>query len=113
VGLCLFKNFSGLPCPGCGMTRAYLSLFKFDLASAFYYHPLFLLPVMVAIIIIFKKNEFFMRLYKSRLLWGCVLTVFILLWIVRLVLFFPDTPPMDYNPKALIPQLLGLLGIIE
>nr|WP_276020532.1 DUF2752 domain-containing protein [Acetivibrio straminisolvens] len=109
--MCLFKNFFGLPCPGCGMTRAYLSLLKFDLASAFYYHPLFLLPAILAIIVIFKNNKYFMRLYKNNLLWGCILAVFILVWIVRFVLFFPDTPPMDYNSKALIPQLLRLFGV--
>ncbi|RXE59568.1 DUF2752 domain-containing protein [Acetivibrio mesophilus] len=110
MGLCIFKNFFGLPCPGCGMTRAYFSLFKFDLASAFYYHPLFLLPVILAIIVVFKNNSFFVRLYKNNILWVSVSAGFILLWIVRLILFFPDTPPMEYNSKALIPQLFRLFG---
>lgn len=40
---CPFKRLVGFPCPFCGMTRAYVSLFKLDIAAAFYWHPLFLL----------------------------------------------------------------------
>nr|WP_136479594.1 DUF2752 domain-containing protein [Acetivibrio thermocellus]THJ77178.1 DUF2752 domain-containing protein [Acetivibrio thermocellus] len=111
MGLCLFKNFFGIPCPGCGMTRAYLSLVKFDLTSAFYYHPLFLLPGLIAVVVVFRNNRFLGRLYRNNILWCCVLAVFVLVWIVRLVLFFPDIPPMNYNSQALIPRLLGLFKI--
>ncbi len=37
---CLFKQFFGISCPGCGMSRAVLSAIKFDFASAFSYHPM-------------------------------------------------------------------------
>ena len=38
--LCLYKRFFGIPCPGCGLTRAFQSLLSGDLRKAFYYHPL-------------------------------------------------------------------------
>lgn len=38
---CMFKTLFGIPCFGCGMTRAYLSLLHLDLAAAFSYHPMF------------------------------------------------------------------------
>ena len=47
---CPFKFITGLPCPGCGMTRATLSLFKGDMLSSFYYNPL-AIPVDLSIII--------------------------------------------------------------
>ena len=37
---CLFKHFLGIECPGCGMSRAVLSVIKFDFAAAFGYHPM-------------------------------------------------------------------------
>ena len=40
---CLFRKFTGLLCPGCGNTRAAMSLLKFDFSCAFTYNPLFLL----------------------------------------------------------------------
>jgi len=40
------------------MTRAYLSLIKFDLTSAFYYHPLFLLPGLIAVVVVSETTDF-------------------------------------------------------
>lgn len=38
---CLFRNLTGIPCPGCGMTRAWLSALRLDILAAFQHHPLF------------------------------------------------------------------------
>ena len=38
---CIFRFTTGVPCPGCGMTRAYAALLRGDVAAAFAYHPLF------------------------------------------------------------------------
>ena len=53
---CLIKNFSGIPCPGCGMTRAVLSAFRFDFKSAFHFHPMFWsLPILYIYILVDGK----------------------------------------------------------
>jgi hypothetical protein len=46
VPLCPFRYLTGLPCPGCGLTRGLSSLLHLHFARAFDYHPLayFLLP---------------------------------------------------------------------
>jgi hypothetical protein len=46
---CPFKALTGIPCPGCGMTRAILSITKGDFHGAFGYNPFsfFLLFVVV------------------------------------------------------------------
>ncbi len=38
--LCPFHNLTGLPCPGCGLTRAFVCCAHGQLAAAFAYHPL-------------------------------------------------------------------------
>ncbi|HVF44291.1 MAG TPA: DUF2752 domain-containing protein [Pyrinomonadaceae bacterium] len=40
VVLCPFRALTGLPCPGCGMTRAFCALGHGDLAGAFGYNAL-------------------------------------------------------------------------
>lgn len=42
VRVCVFRAVFSIPCPFCGMTRAYLSLLNLDIVGAFQYHPLFL-----------------------------------------------------------------------
>ena len=38
---CLLRMVTGIPCPTCGMTRAWLSCFRLELGAAFTYHPMF------------------------------------------------------------------------
>jgi hypothetical protein len=48
---CPLRFATHIPCPGCGMTRAFLSFFTLDIGKAFYYHPLFPLILAAAIIL--------------------------------------------------------------
>jgi len=36
---CILLNVTGMPCPFCGMSRAFIELTKFNLAQSFYYNP--------------------------------------------------------------------------
>ena len=38
--ICLFRRLTGIPCPGCGMTRAFAHLAKGEWAAAWANHPL-------------------------------------------------------------------------
>lgn len=38
--LCLFYHLTGLPCPGCGLTRSFVSLGHGHFAEALHWHPL-------------------------------------------------------------------------
>ena len=44
---CIFHKITGLYCPGCGITRMFISLFKLNIYQAFRYNPLvFILLIM-------------------------------------------------------------------
>ena len=45
---CLIKFTTGISCPGCGMTRAWLAFLTGHPGKAFSYHPLFLIVVPAA-----------------------------------------------------------------
>lgn len=36
---CLFHSVTEIPCPGCGMTRACISISRANFGDAWYYHP--------------------------------------------------------------------------
>lgn len=106
---CYFKATLGIPCPGCGLTRAFLSLLEGDPASAFFYHPLFFMAPLVAIVVIFKDVASIKKLYRSQLFWWGLVALFLVQWAVRMVLCFPDRPPMDFNDNALLWKFVLLI----
>lgn len=57
---CKFRSIIGLPCPGCGGTRAFMYFFKGDMLSSFIYHPVviysFLAYILFMVIFFVRKN---------------------------------------------------------
>jgi hypothetical protein len=52
IPLCAFRLWTGLPCPGCGMTRAVFRMAHGDVATAFRFHPVApVLAVFVAVVL--------------------------------------------------------------
>lgn len=52
---CLFKNMFNLPCPSCGMTRAFIAILSLKFQKAIYYNILSI-PLFLILIIIFLTN---------------------------------------------------------
>lgn len=50
VIVCLFRRFTGLPCPGCRLTRAIIAIFTGKILSAIQLNPLVLIiaPALIA-----------------------------------------------------------------
>lgn len=96
--LCMIRNVTGFPCPGCGMTRAHIEVLKLNFKRAFYYHPLFIFPSIIFFIIIFKKKfKIANYIYNNNYIIMAMLLIFIILYIVRFVLLFPNEEPFTYN----------------
>lgn len=107
--LCIYKRITGLPCPGCGMTRAFLSFFRGDIGQAFYYHPLFWLVPMIFGVYVFKDNARVRKIFDHDRLWQVLLVSFIGVYVIRMVVLFPHVEPMDFNADALIPKIISYL----
>ena len=53
---CPLRFFTGVCCPGCGMTRALWYILKLDFTTAFNMHPLIFIMPVVAVIYIFREK---------------------------------------------------------
>ena len=94
---CGIKLLFGIPCPTCGMTRAYFSLISGDLHAAFAYQPLFWLLPLCLILCVFIKNT-----NARRAVFIICGAAYFIVYIIRMFMYFPDTAPMDFSSDAVI-----------
>lgn len=52
-GICIFKSITGLPCPGCGMTRSSTALFSGKFVESLSINPLAVLFHVFVLIVVF------------------------------------------------------------
>ncbi len=82
---CIFRAVTGIPCLGCGLTRAWLAAFRLDFVMAFSYHPMFW-GVPVAAVLYLLVGE------KTPNWCRCVYvllgTAFVVCYVIRLVAHF-------------------------
>jgi len=55
--ICAFKNLTGLPCPGCGLTHSFCALAKGDIGDAFLFNALGP-PLFVALFLLWIRSVF-------------------------------------------------------
>ncbi len=102
---CPFRMWSGLPCPGCGLTRSVVALAHGDLAASLYFHPLGVAIVVGLLAIMLAELVLLVRRTRSNQTVGSVSTMALLergargplalvgigviavVWLVRLPLF--------------------------
>jgi hypothetical protein len=96
---CPIKFFTGISCPGCGMTRAVLSALRLDFRSAFYYHPLFLLSPIMFLLFIF---EGYLKPRHLKAAWASIIILFIIAYLVRLIFTHNDVVTIDIQSGVVL-----------
>lgn len=109
--LCWIRAITGIPCPGCGSTRAAICLFKLQFREALQFHPLILLSLTIIVYYIIKALRGKIKtIYKAEKYAGFVIVIlFTTVYITRLILLFPHTEPMTILETALWQRILRLI----
>ena len=102
---CPILFVTGIPCPGCGMTRAWVQFFRGNIREAFRFHPLFPLPVVLLGLWPLKGR-------MSNRMWNGVMAALIFLvlsvWLLRF--FLPEDPVVHLDFSH---SLVGKLFLAE
>lgn len=92
---CFFKKATGLPCPGCGGTRAVVLLFSRDIIRSFCYNPtvLYCVGAYIEFMALYFTRKHITKtiLYKPiriSIYLYVLVGVIIFQWIVKLILVF-------------------------
>ena len=93
-GTCVFRQLTDQPCPGCGLTRSFISLAHGDLAGSWSFHPVGIalfalvtlqLPYRLYQIVRIARGGGPRRLPRADWLIWVLLVVLLLQWVIRLV----------------------------
>lgn len=111
---CVIKNVSGIPCPSCGMTRSYLHVLHGEFPEAFYDHPLFFtVPIILVIAYMLSINQHNQQTTKVlTVIMFIIITMFIVLYVYRMILYFPHTDPLKFYDRGLIPTIIRRFGLV-
>ena len=97
---------SGFPCPGCGMTRAVIYLFKGQFQRSWALNPAAIFWVIWAVLFVFKR---YVKGEKSkglnRAVFGIVLFM-VIIYIIRMKMYFPNRPPYVYTDDNLFSRIM-------
>ncbi|SDB41207.1 Protein of unknown function [Pseudobutyrivibrio sp. YE44] len=95
VGIgCPIKYATGISCAGCGMTRAWIALIRGDITGAFHYHPLFPLPPVVLLMIIYRKK------INSRVFKGVIALIVVAAFVVYIIrMMSPADTIVVFHPQ--------------
>lgn len=108
-GLCVFKGIFGLPCPACGSTRAMLLLAKGDVKGCMELNPA--APLLFLCLLNEIRVNYFAK--GNKKIAGILLIVSVaaavIIYIIRMNLYFPYKEPYVYNHDCLLIQFLKIV----
>ncbi len=106
---CPIKRLTGLPCPGCGLTRGCLALMRLDFADALRWHPLAFIVPPLCVMFVLKDTAAGRRFWSSAPLLAGLIALILGVYAVRLALMFPDVPPMNFYGGAVFVRIVRKL----
>lgn len=100
---CIFNEITGLYCPGCGITRAILSLLKGDLYQAFRYNSIIFIDIPLILFLgifekLFKKNN------NVRTIVRCVSNIILIILLIITIMYgvMRNIPSFSYLAPTMI-----------
>ncbi|CUQ32213.1 hypothetical protein BH721_11745 [Clostridium baratii] len=107
---CIIRTLIGIPCPGCGMTRAWIEAINFNFYEAFKFHPLFLLaPILIILIIIRGKESTDKYTKYIDISIVAIIILFLGVYVFRMYRYFPSDIPMNINRESILFRIINLI----
>lgn len=103
---CPMLLITGIPCPGCGMSRALLLLLMGHPAESVKMHPL--APLVLAILFYVGWNRYVIGRKSKMITFFIVIGVVLLVicYLIRMYYLFPENQPLLYMEDNLLSQTI-------
>ena len=118
---CLSVAVFGIPCAGCGSSRAVQLLLQGRMREALTMHPLILLTLAFVIIIPLFMLLRFLRKKRGKktflplsaravnIFFITLALIYFVVYVVRMILYFPHTEPMLYNSNSVVGHIISFV----
>ena len=103
--ICPMQLIFGLPCPGCGLTRAATQLLTGHFTESFRMHPFLIAWILMAADWLLSRYLFMRRAKELPILLGLVIAGMFVFYLYRMRMYYPHTEPMNPLMKGMIPSL--------
>ena len=105
---------TGYPGPGCGMTRAGISLLHFQFKEALKMNPFIYWWALFVMIFVIRRYLLLRKSLKWLKWMGIIgLIGMILFYVWRMIMCFPGEPPMVYYEENMITRIIEVLKCIR
>ncbi len=107
--VCPTQILFGLPCPGCGLTRAGVLLLRFRFVQAWEMHPFIYVWLFFILYLCYNR---YIRGKKAKALLPLLIVITIsmfIFYIYRMCRYYPDVEPMVQKSESLFHSLLEVL----
>lgn len=104
--MCPLVIASGLPCAGCGMTRAATSILKLHFDKAFAYNPSIFVWIIYVVYLGFYRYIKKTKIKRFFLVSLIVFSITLAVYICRMLFIFPSEAPMTYFYNNLFAKII-------
>ena len=96
ITTCPSKALFGIPCPGCGISRAFMSALQLNFAAAFEYNPLWVLvPVVLIVVTALSAYD------KNRAVEIIIIAFIVLAFLVYIYrIMHTDSPVVEWDLES-------------
>lgn len=108
--VCPSVLIAGLPCPGCGITRALFCFLTGKWKEAFWYNPLLILWIAGGVYFLFMRYVLGKKTKKIGIYFVAIILLSVVVYGIRMYLFFPSKEPLIYYDGNLIEKILPVYG---
>lgn len=106
---CMMRILVGIPCPGCGMTRALIALMHGDVAQSLQYHPLLICWILFFVWMFVRRYIQGKTLKGINAILAVLVILMVIVYIYRMATVFPNQEPMTYQTDNLMTRIALLL----
>lgn len=103
---CPMVLITGLPCPGCGMTRAIALFLIGEFTRSWNLQPQAILWIIFALWIVIRRYFMEKKVIGFQMIFAALLTLLIVAYSYRMMTAFPSYPPMTYRKDNLLSNIL-------